>query len=109
MHCSANLLSISLKEYDKLAMKKTTVNNNDNNNMPEGMGWRVVLSIATFFASISAIIVWLFFYAENFNVYQNIVIVVVIILGSVAVMGATWAPWGMKQAGWSERSNSKSY
>jgi ABC-type multidrug transport system permease subunit len=69
-------------------MEKTTTNNN---NMPEGMGWSVVLSIATFFASIAAIIVWLFFCAENFNVYQNIVIVVVIILGFVALMGATWA------------------
>jgi uncharacterized membrane protein YeiH len=77
--------------------------------MPEGMGWSVVLSIATFFASIAAIIVWLFFYAENFNVYQNIVIVVVIILGFVALMGATWAAWGMKQSERrSERGDSKS-
>lgn len=107
MHCSANLLSISLREHNDLAMEKTTANNN--NNKPEGMGWSVVLSIATFFASIAAIIVWLFFYAENFNVYQNIVIVVVIILGFVALMGATWAAWGMKQAERrSERGDSKS-
>jgi fatty acid desaturase len=95
-----------LREQNDLATEKTTANNN---NMPEGMGWSVVLSIATFFASIAAIIVWLFFYAENFNVYQNIVIVVVIILGFVALMGATWAAWGMKQAERrSERGDSKS-
>jgi hypothetical protein len=33
------------------------------------------------------IILWLFFYAENFNVYQNIAVVVVILLGFFAVMG----------------------
>jgi fatty acid desaturase len=63
----------------------------------EGMGWRVATSIITFFASIIGIILWLFFYAENFNAYQNIAIVVVIFLGFIAVMGATWASWGMKQ------------
>lgn len=78
----------------------TTVNNN---RTPEGMGWRIALSILTFFASIIGIILWLFFYAGNFNVYQNIAVVVVIIIGFVAVMGATWASWGMKQgARWSE-------
>lgn len=81
----------------------------DNNNIPEGMSWRVTLSIVTFFASIATIIVWLFFFAENFNVYQNIVAVVLIILGFVAVMGATWAAWGMKQAVLrSHRGDSKS-
>ncbi len=65
----------------------------------EGMGWRVATSIITFFAFIIGIILWLFFYAENFNVYQNIAIVVVILLGFIAVMGATWASWGMKQTG----------
>jgi uncharacterized membrane-anchored protein len=31
--------------------------------------------------------VWLFFNGENFNVYQNIVVVVVITLGFAALMG----------------------
>lgn len=66
---------------------------------PEGMGWIVATSIITFFASIIGIILWLFFYAENFNVYQNIAVIVVILLGFIAVMGATWASWGMKQRG----------
>jgi membrane-bound metal-dependent hydrolase YbcI (DUF457 family) len=80
-----------------------------NNNISEGMGWRVAVSILTFFASIVGIILWLFFYAENFNVYQNIAVVVVILLGFVAVMGATWASWGMRQsARWSERGDPRS-
>lgn len=74
---------------------------------PEGMGWRVATSIITFFASIIGIILWLFFFAENFNIYQNIAIVVVIFLGFIAVMGATWASWGMKQSGGAWRDSKK--
>ena len=68
------------------------------NKMPEGVGSRIAVTILTFFGSIIGIILWLFFYAGNFNVYQNIAIIVVILLGFMAVMGATWASWGMKQA-----------
>lgn len=59
----------------------------------------------TFFGSIIAVILWLFFYAGSFNVYQNIAVVVVIALAFIAVMGATWASWGMRQRGdwWSGR------
>jgi len=63
----------------------------------EGMGWRVGVSIVTFFAAVIAVILWLFFYAGGFNAYQNIAVVVVIFLAFIAVMGATWASWGMKQ------------
>jgi hypothetical protein len=70
------------------------------------MGWRVGVSIVTFFGSIIAVILWLFFYAGSFNAYQNIAVVVVILLAFIAVMGATWASWGMKQGGWWERRGS---
>ena len=74
--------------------------------MPEGMGWRVVVSIVGFFGAIIAVILWLFFYAGSFNVYQNIAVIVVIFLVFIAIMGATWAPWGMKQgAWWSDKGN----
>jgi VIT1/CCC1 family predicted Fe2+/Mn2+ transporter len=70
----------------------------------QGMGWRVAVSIVTFFGSVIAAILWLFFYAASFNAYQNIAVIVVIILAFTAVMGATWAPWGMRQgASWSEK------
>ena len=68
------------------------------NPISDGMGWRVTASIITFFASIIIIIIWLFFYAENYTIYQNVAIVVVILLGFIAVMAATWASWGMKQS-----------
>ncbi|HZW57497.1 MAG TPA: hypothetical protein VFF30_14515 [Nitrososphaerales archaeon] len=68
-----------------------------NKNGSEGMGWRVAVSIITFFGAVIAGIVWLFFYAANFNIYRNIAISVVISLVFIAVMGAMWAPWGMRQ------------
>lgn len=63
----------------------------------DGMEWRVSVSIATFFGLIVAVILWLFFYAGSFNIYQNIAVVTVIVLVFIAIMGATWAPWGMRQ------------
>ena len=69
-----------------------------NGKMPEGMGSRVTVSILAFFGSLIGVILWLFFYADEFSVYQNIAVVVVILLGFVAVVGATWASWGLKQA-----------
>lgn len=64
----------------------------------EGMGWRVGVSIVTLFGSMIASILWLFFYAGTFNPYQNVAVIVVIVLAFVAIMGATWAPWGMKHS-----------
>jgi len=67
---------------------------------PEGMGWRIGVSIFSFFAAIIAVILWLFFYAGSYNAYQNLAIIVVIFLAFVAVMGAVWASWGMRQRNW---------
>ena len=72
---------------------------------PEGMGWRVGITIGTFFGSMIAVILWLFFYAGDFSVYQNIALVVVLLLAFIGVMGATWASWGMKQSEWWNRSS----
>jgi len=64
------------------------------------MGWRVGVSIFSFFAAVIAVILWLFFYAGNYNAYQNLAIIVVIFLAFVAVMGAVWASWSMRQRNW---------
>jgi hypothetical protein len=67
---------------------------------PGGMGWRVSLSIVATFGALIAAILWLFFYAGRFNVYQNIAVIVVIFLIFIAIMGAAWASWGMRQRDW---------
>lgn len=56
------------------------------------------MSIISFFGAMIAIILWLFFYAGSFGIYQNIAIVVVIFLAFVAIMGGAWASWGMRQS-----------
>jgi hypothetical protein len=66
----------------------------------EGMGWRIGISIVTFFGAMISVIIWLFFYAGSFTAYQNLAVVVVILLAFIAVMGATWASWGMRQSEW---------
>ncbi len=86
--------------YDARAWKGGENELNQSRSKPEGMGWRVAVSIITFFGSVIAVILWLFFYAGSFNVYQNIAVIVVIFLAFIAVMGATWASWGMKQGAW---------
>ena len=53
------------------------------NSLSDGMGWRVTISILTFFASIIGVIIWLFFYAGDYTIYQNVAIVVVIFLGFI--------------------------
>lgn len=70
---------------------------------PPGLGWRISLSIISFFGSIIAVILWLFFYAGEFNAYQNIAVIAVIVLAFFALMGATWASFGMRYGGWSQR------
>ncbi len=47
--------------------------------------------------AIIAVILWLFFYAGGYNVYQNIAVVGVIFLACMAVMAAVMAPWFMRQ------------
>jgi len=64
---------------------------------PEGMGWRISVSIVTFFGSVVSMILWLFFYAGSLNAYQNVAVSGLIFLAFLAVMGATWASRGTYQ------------
>jgi hypothetical protein len=61
-----------------------------------GFSWRVSLSILAFFGWIIFLIIWLFFYAGNFSVYQNIAILIVSLLVFIAINGAAWASWGVR-------------
>ena len=63
-----------------------------------GMGWRVTVSVLTVFGFLIADVLWIFFYAGNFTFYQNLAVMTVSVLAFIAVMGATWASWGMKHA-----------
>lgn len=61
-----------------------------------GFGWRVSLSIIVSLGWLVFLILWLFFYAATFNIYQNIAVFLASILVMVAILGAAWAPWGIR-------------
>ena len=63
-----------------------------------GWHWRISLSIIMGVGWLVFLILWLFFYAENFSVYQNIAIFIVSLLVVGGVLGAAWAPWGMRHS-----------
>jgi len=61
-----------------------------------GFAWRVSLSIIALFALIAFIVIWLFFYADAFTLYQNVAVTIAAFLVFLAAMGAAWVHWGIK-------------
>ena len=61
-----------------------------------GFTARIVASIVIPFALFIFWIIWFFFYAEDFNIYQNIAIFLVSILAVGGILGGTWSSWGIK-------------
>jgi len=59
-------------------------------------GWRVSLSIIAGVAWLIFVIVWLAFYAGDYNVYRNIAIVLISILVLIVVLGVPWAVWAIR-------------
>jgi hypothetical protein len=74
--------------------------NKENEMMMEpGFRWRVALSIIVCIGWLIFLIIWLGFFAGDFNIYQNIAIFLASILGIGVILGPAWAHWGMKY-GW---------
>ncbi len=61
-----------------------------------GFGLRVAISIISVFGIVAFFIVWLFFFADKFTLYQNVAVFLVAVLAFIAIMGAGWASWGIK-------------
>lgn len=62
-----------------------------------GFTSRVIASIIIPLALMIFLIIWFFFFADVLNdFYQNLAIFIVAILIAGGLMGAIWAPWGMK-------------
>jgi hypothetical protein len=66
--------------------------------MTPGFGWRVAVSILIVVGWISFLILWLFFSAGDFGIFQNLAIVIVSVLIGIGLMAAMWAPWGMRMS-----------
>ncbi len=63
-----------------------------------GFKWRIIISIILPFAAIIFLIVWFWYYAEPYSVWQNIAVLLVILLAMGGVLGALWARWGMEHS-----------
>jgi type VI protein secretion system component VasK len=74
-------------EYEKMDMR--------------GFGWRVSISVLVSIGWLAFLVIWLFFYAGGYTIYQNLAVFLASILIVAAVMGASWASWGIRQKhGW---------
>lgn len=72
-----------------------------------GLRSRVALSIISFFGLLIFLIIWLAFYAGSYNAYQNLAVIIVSTLVFFAIMGSSWASWGMKHGPAMERKYGK--
>ena len=61
-----------------------------------GFAWRVSLSIIVGVGWLVFLILWLTFHAAAFTLIENIVIILVSMLIVGAILGASWASWGIK-------------
>jgi len=61
-----------------------------------GFRWRVYISMVLILGVFLFLIYWFWYQAVPYNIYQNIAIFVVSILVMGGILGAMWAPWGIK-------------
>jgi hypothetical protein len=61
-----------------------------------GFKWRIVTSMILPFAAMIFLIIWFWYYAVPYSVWQNIAVLLVTILAMGGILGALWARWGMK-------------
>jgi hypothetical protein len=57
-----------------------------------GLGWRVSLSIVAGIGWLIFLIMWFFFYALGFTLYQNIAVLIVSMVAVAVIEGLTWVP-----------------
>lgn len=63
-----------------------------------GFSWRLAVTILLGVGWLSFLILWLFFSAGDYDVYQNLAIIFVSIIVVIGLLGAMWATWGFRYA-----------
>lgn len=63
-----------------------------------GFAWRVGLSIFVVFGWLAFLLIWLFFYAGDYDVFQNIAIFLVSVIVGIGILAGAWASWGIRYA-----------
>jgi hypothetical protein len=72
-------------------------NGGDRTSKPQLNPKRIFASIITAFGWLLFLALWLFSYATNFSILQNIAILLVFIVVATMLQILLWVPWSMKQ------------
>lgn len=63
-----------------------------------GLGWRIAISILTVFGWLAFAVIWLFFYAGDYSLFENVGVFIFSVLAFVGINAATWASIGARFA-----------
>lgn len=72
-----------------------------------GLAWRISTSIVSFFGWLAFFILWLAFYASDYNVYENLAIIILSIVAFVVLNVTVWVPFGLRFAGEEHRHKAR--
>ncbi len=59
-------------------------------------GWRIPLSIATGVGWLIFLVIWLFFYAGDYHIYQNIGMILFSLMIAALILGVAWIAWAFR-------------
>ena len=73
-----------------------------------GMGWRMSLTLIYAVVWLSFLIIWLFFFAGEYDAYQNLAVVMASLLLIGGLLAVTWIPWSRRfgLGGWRPTASS---
>lgn len=69
-----------------------------------GMGWRVALSVLSGTVFLAFLVIWLFFFAGDYSVWENIGIVFLSLILLAMFNAAIWIPYGLQSSSHEGRS-----
>lgn len=76
--------------------------------MPPGLAPRVAVSAVVCISWLIFLVIFLFFYAQDFGVYKTLAILITSVLVVGAILAPMWIYWGMKTAyGWKRKARKK--
>jgi peptidoglycan/LPS O-acetylase OafA/YrhL len=61
-----------------------------------GMGWRIPASILIVLGWLAFVVIWLFFFASDYNIYKNLAVLFVSTLIGLVVLTAIWIGFGLR-------------
>ena len=66
--------------------------------MPPGGAWRTAVSAVVGIGWLIFMIIYLFFWAKHYSIYENIAIFLASVLVVAAILAPIWIMWGMRMA-----------